>query len=172
MRGSLPFFFSVFFSFFSVFPFFPYFHFFKISPSWSVPGASKARFCVEEEARRTSRQKQVPFHNRTHRNFFVIRVRGKPSVRRSPNAKRSLRRRGPKIRFDLGASINIAKFGPVRAISWVNLGGSTPVSVVVLSRSDSTKNSWVTVRGQDWEVVDNKQELIDIQEEILAFSPY
>ena len=37
----------------------------------------------ERKNERTRRQKQVPFHNHTHRTFFVIRVRGNPSLRQS-----------------------------------------------------------------------------------------
>ena len=45
----------------------------------------------KKEERRTRRQKQVPFHNRTHRTFSLIPCRGNPSLR-WPRWKTSARR--------------------------------------------------------------------------------
>ena len=88
MRGSLPFFFPFFFFFFlhffilSVFPcflfflsffvFFSFFIFCHFPPSSHKNLNFKARFWVREEERRTRRQNQVPFHNRTHRTFLLF----------------------------------------------------------------------------------------------------
>ena len=75
--------------------------------------------------------------------------------------------------FDIGASSY--KFGPVCAISLVNVGEPTGIEVMVLCRSTSKKNARVTesrttvqIARQDGQTVENNPDSIQSLEEILG----